>query len=118
MQRATITEEQHSTLFGANVLVGGILSVQKEPQRLKSYFLKGYSLVLELTLPITVLAILYGNCGPARAEVASQGERILHSCPDDFGFCVDQPSQMATKDRIGWVGPPGGLANWVPLRKV
>jgi PST family polysaccharide transporter len=35
--------------------------VQDDPLRLKSYFLKGYSLVLALTLPITILCGLFAN---------------------------------------------------------
>jgi O-antigen/teichoic acid export membrane protein len=35
--------------------------VQKDADRLRSYFLKGYSLVLALTVPITVACALFGN---------------------------------------------------------
>jgi O-antigen/teichoic acid export membrane protein len=35
--------------------------VQSDANRLKSYFLKGYSLVLALTVPITIACALFGN---------------------------------------------------------
>lgn len=35
--------------------------VQKDADRLRSYFLKGYSLVLALTVPVTVACALFGN---------------------------------------------------------
>jgi len=35
--------------------------LQNEPARLKSYFLKGYSLILALTMPITVLCAFFSN---------------------------------------------------------
>jgi O-antigen/teichoic acid export membrane protein len=35
--------------------------VQKDVTRLRSYFLKGYSLVLALTVPITIACALFGN---------------------------------------------------------
>jgi PST family polysaccharide transporter len=49
-----------------NSAVGGVsfaaLSrLQEEPQRLRSYFLKAYSLVLALTLPTTIACALFAN---------------------------------------------------------
>ena len=49
-----------------NSAVGGVAfaalsRLQEEPQRLKSYFLKGYSLVLALTLPTTIVCALFAN---------------------------------------------------------
>jgi O-antigen/teichoic acid export membrane protein len=35
--------------------------VQKDTARLRSYFLKGYSLVLALTVPVTIACALFGN---------------------------------------------------------
>jgi PST family polysaccharide transporter len=35
--------------------------VQHDPQRFRSYFLKGYSLVLAVTLPITIVCALFAN---------------------------------------------------------
>ena len=49
-----------------NSAVGGVAfsalsRVQDDPDRLRSYFLKGYSLVLALTLPITVVCALFAK---------------------------------------------------------
>jgi len=43
------------------VAFSALSRLQSEPERLKSYFLKGYSLVLGLTLPITILCALFAN---------------------------------------------------------
>lgn len=43
------------------VAFSALSRVQDDPVRLKSYFLKGYSLVLALTLPITILCALFAN---------------------------------------------------------
>jgi PST family polysaccharide transporter len=49
-----------------NTAIGGVAfsalsRVQDEPERLRKYFLKGYSFVIALTLPITVLCALFAN---------------------------------------------------------
>jgi PST family polysaccharide transporter len=49
-----------------NAAAGGVTfaalsRVQGEPERFRSYFLKGYSLVLALTLPITILCALFAD---------------------------------------------------------
>ncbi len=49
-----------------NSAVGGVAfsalsRVQNEPERLRSYFLKGYSLVLALTLPVTIACALFAD---------------------------------------------------------
>ena len=49
-----------------NAAVGGVAfsalsRLQNDPPRLRSYFLKGYSLVLSLTIPITIACILFGS---------------------------------------------------------
>jgi O-antigen/teichoic acid export membrane protein len=43
------------------VAFAALSRVQNEPQRLKSYFLNGYSLVLALTLPLTIVAALFAD---------------------------------------------------------
>jgi len=43
------------------VVFAALSRLQHDPLRLKSYFLKGYSLVLALTLPITVACALFAN---------------------------------------------------------
>jgi len=49
-----------------NAAVGGVAfsalsRVQDDSKRLKNYFIKGYSLVVALTVPLTVACILFGN---------------------------------------------------------
>jgi PST family polysaccharide transporter len=49
-----------------NLSLGGVAfaalsRLQNDPERLKSYFLKGYSLVLSVTLPITICCALYAH---------------------------------------------------------
>lgn len=53
------TENLNSSIGG--VAFSALSRLQEDPQRLKSYFLKGYSLVLALTLPITILSALFAN---------------------------------------------------------
>ena len=51
------TENLNSSIGG--VAFSALSRVQADPRRLRSYFLKGYSLVLALTLPITILSALF-----------------------------------------------------------
>ncbi len=53
------TDNLNSSIGG--VAFSALSRVQDDPQRLKSYFLKGYSLVLALTLPITLVCTLFAN---------------------------------------------------------
>jgi len=53
------TENLNSAAGG--VAFAALSRVQDDPSRLKSYFLKGYSLVLALTLPITIVCALFAD---------------------------------------------------------
>lgn len=53
------TDNLNSSIGG--VAFSALSRVQDDPQRLKSYFLKGYSLVLALTLPVTIVCTLFAN---------------------------------------------------------
>jgi len=53
------TDNLNSSIGG--VAFSALSRVQDDPQRLKSYFLKGYSLVLALTLPITLVCALFAS---------------------------------------------------------
>jgi O-antigen/teichoic acid export membrane protein len=53
------TENLNSSAGG--VAFAALSRVQDDPIRLRSYFLKGYSLVLALTLPITILGALFAK---------------------------------------------------------
>ncbi|MCK1597310.1 lipopolysaccharide biosynthesis protein [Bradyrhizobium sp. 164] len=51
------TSELNAAIGG--VAFSGLSRLQNDPSRLKSYFLKGYSLVLSMTLPITVFCAVF-----------------------------------------------------------
>ena len=53
------TENLNSSV--GEVAFSALSRVQNDPVRLKSYFLKGYSLVLALTIPITIACGLFAN---------------------------------------------------------
>jgi len=53
------TENVNSAFFG--VAFSGLSRVRHEPGRFRSYFLKGYSLVLGLTIPMTIGAALFAH---------------------------------------------------------
>ena len=53
------TENINSTFWG--VAFSGLSRVRDDVNRFKSYFLRGYSLVLGLTIPITIVAALLAN---------------------------------------------------------
>ncbi len=63
-------------LLGRWLAFSGLSRVRNEPNLFKSYFLKGYSLVLALTIPITIAAALFAHdlifvlLGPKWTEVA------------------------------------------------
>ena len=59
-QLANIPTDNLNSAVG-EVAFSALSRVQDDPLRLKSYFLKGYSLVLALTLPITILCGLFAN---------------------------------------------------------
>jgi len=51
------TENINSTFWG--VAFSGLSRVRDDAQRFRSYFLRGYSLVLGMTIPITIVAALF-----------------------------------------------------------
>jgi O-antigen/teichoic acid export membrane protein len=53
------TENINSAISG--VAFSGLSRLQHEPNRSKNYFLKGYSLVLSLTIPITIFCALFAD---------------------------------------------------------
>jgi len=53
------TDNLNSAIGG--VVFSALSRLQDNPNRLKQYFLKGYSLVLALTIPVTVVFILYAE---------------------------------------------------------
>jgi len=59
-QLINIPTENLNSAVG-EVAFSALSRVQDDPIRLKSYFLKGYSLVLAITLPITIAVALFSN---------------------------------------------------------
>lgn len=53
------TENLNSAFWG--VAFSGLSRVRNEPNRFKNYFLRGYSLILALTIPITIAAALFAH---------------------------------------------------------
>ncbi len=87
------------------VAFSALSRLQHDPHRLKKYFLKGYSLVLALTLPITIACALFADdiilvlLGP-KWKAAATILRLL--APTMLVFAIANPSGMATLfDRNG-----------------
>ena len=53
------TENLNSAFWG--VAFSGLSRVREEPERFRNYFLRGYSLVLALTIPMTIGAALFAH---------------------------------------------------------
>jgi O-antigen/teichoic acid export membrane protein len=59
-QLSNIPTENLNSAVGV-VAFSALSRLQDDPQRLKSYFLKGYSLVVSMTLPITIFSALWAD---------------------------------------------------------
>ena len=74
-QLINLPTENLNSAFGG-VAFSGLSRVRDEPERFRNYFLRGYSLVLALTIPITIAAALFAHdlirvvLGPKWVEVA------------------------------------------------
>lgn len=74
-QLINLPTENLNSAFGG-VAFSGLSRVRHEPERFRSYFLRGYSVVLAMTIPITIAAALFAHdlirvvLGPKWAEVA------------------------------------------------
>jgi len=88
------------------VAFSALSRLQDDPPRLKSYFLKGYSLVLALTLPITTACVLFADdivvvlLGPKWKDTAAIF-RFLG--PTIMVFAIANPLSWLLSS-IGWVG--------------
>jgi len=96
-QLASIPTESLNGVVG-EVAFPALSRVQDDPPRLKSYFLKGYSLVLGLTLPITIACaffvddVIYVFLGP-KWRTATVILRLL--APTILVFAITNP--------LGWL---------------
>lgn len=74
-QLINLPTENLNSAFGG-VAFAGLSRVRHEPDRFRSYFLRGYSLVLALTIPITIAVALFAHdlirvlLGPKWSDVA------------------------------------------------
>jgi O-antigen/teichoic acid export membrane protein len=59
-QLINIPTDNINTASGS-VALSALSKLQNEPDRLKNYFLKGYAVVLTITLPITIACVLFAN---------------------------------------------------------
>jgi PST family polysaccharide transporter len=90
------TENLNSAV--GEVAFASLSRVQKDPVRFRNYFLKGYSLVLALTVPITIAVALFAHdlirvlLGPKWAE-AAEISRFL--APTILVFAIINP--------VGWL---------------
>ena len=97
-QLVSIPTENLNSAVG-EVAFSALSRLQHDPVRFRSYFLKGFSLVLGLTLPITIACALFADdvvfvlLGPEWKDAADD-------CPlagsDDRDFCDNQSFGMAT----------------------
>ena len=86
------------------VAFSALSRLQNDARRLKSYFLKGYSLVLAMTLPITIVCALFADdvilvCLGAKWMAAVPIFRLL--APTTLVFAIVNP--------LGWLLPALGL---------
>jgi len=96
-QLVSVPTDNLNTAAG-EVAFSALSRVQNDPIRLRSYFLKGYTLVLAMTLPITIACTLFAD---DVIEVVL-GPKVERGCPDfslagadDSGFRDRQSVVMA-----------------------
>jgi PST family polysaccharide transporter len=88
------------------VIFAALSRVRGEAQRFRSYFLKGYSLILSCTVPITVMCGLFGDdIIRVFLGVKWQSAIPVFRClaPTTFGFAILVP--------LGWLLSSCGLVN-------
>ena len=96
-----------------NAAVGGVAfsalsRLQHDSVRLRNYFLKGYTLVVSLTIPATIFCALFQQGyrpGPSWTEMARGGSHLPLTGSDGFDIRDDQPSFVAA------------LVRWAPRKK-
>jgi len=90
---------------GGEVAFSALSRIQHDAARLKSYFLKGYSLILTITLPVAIACTLFAQdliavlLGP---KWSAAGPLFRLMAPTIFGFAVVNP--------LGWLIYSLGMA--------
>jgi len=88
------------------VVFAALSRVQNEPGRLRSYFLKGYSLVLSLTVPITLMCGLFGD-DIIRVFLGAK----WHSAIPVFRCLAPTTLSFAVLAPLGWLLSARGLVS-------
>ncbi len=86
------------------VAFSALSRVQHDPPRLRNYFLKGYSLVLALTLPITAACALFSN----DMILVLLGRKWMEAAPL-FRFLAPTIFAYAIVNPLGWLMSSLGL---------
>jgi O-antigen/teichoic acid export membrane protein len=86
------------------VAFSALSRLQDDPSRLKSYFLKGYSLVLAMTLPITVACALFAN----DMVIVLLGPKWMAAAPV-FRLLAPTILVFAMANPLGWLVSSLGL---------
>jgi PST family polysaccharide transporter len=87
------------------VAFSALSRLQDEPALLRSYFLKGYSLILALTVPITIICALFAD----DLVIVLLGERWKAATPI-FRFLAPTILTFAVVNPMGWLLNALGLA--------
>jgi len=86
------------------VTFSALSRLKDDPSRLKSYFLKGYSLVLSITLPITVACALFAN----DMVIVLLGPKWMAAAPV-FRLLAPTILVFAVANPLGWLVSSLGL---------
>lgn len=122
-QLINIPTENLNSAVG-EVAFSALSRVQNEPGRLKSYFLKGYSLVLGLTLPVTIACALFADdliyvlLGPKWKEAASIFRLLaptiaIFAIINPLGWLLNSLGMVARGLRIALVFAPVMIAGYM-----
>jgi len=106
------------------VAFAALSRVQDEPRRLRSYFLKGYSLVVALTIPITVIIALFSHdlvmvvLGPKWSDAAPilqllAPSILIFALQNPIGWLLASTGMVGRCLKIGLVNVPVVTAGYV-----
>jgi O-antigen/teichoic acid export membrane protein len=106
------------------VAFAALSRIQNEPDRLKRYFLKGYSLVLAVTMPITVACAIFADemivvlLGPKWKEVAGifrflSPTILVFAIANPLGWLLNSTGKVGRCVKIALVFTPVVIAGYV-----